>query len=317
MASHDRAGRILVTPRSMTERGLDAVSALAPLTDAGFTLASGPPGRLPALADLETQPRDLVGWLAGVEPITAEVLDLFLDLVVISRNGAGADAIDQAAAADRGIEVLTARGANARGVAELALTQILNGLRGVPAAHAALGQGEWVRTLGRELPDVTVGIVGYGAIGRLLAGFLVGLGATVVAYDPYAAADPADPVRRVELTELFAASHAVSLHSPPGPGGRPVVTTSELGRMPRGGVLVNTARSSLVDAHAVLAALEDGQLASYAVDAFDEEPPVLTPLLRHPRTVLTPHLGGYTAASTRRATEQSVANLLAVLRPGG
>lgn len=301
----------------MTERGLDAVPALASLTEAGFTLVSGPPGRLPGVADLEAQPHDLIGWLAGVEPITAAILDLFPVLRVISRNGAGADAIDEAAAAMRGIEVRTARGANARGVAELALTQILNGLRSVPTAHAALQQGEWVRTIGRELPDVTVGIVGYGAIGRLLAGFLVGLGATVVAHDPYAAEDPTDPVRRVDLAELFAASDAVSLHSPPAPGGRPLVTAAELSRMPRGGVLVNTARSCLVDPDAVLAALEDGQLASYAVDAFDAEPPVLTPLLRHPRTVLTPHLGGYTTASTRRATEQSVANLLAVLSPEG
>lgn len=309
------AESILVTPRSMTERGLDAVSALAPLTIAGFTLVSGPPGRLPGLTDLEQVPRDLVGWLAGVEPIPGSALDLFPDLRVISRNGAGADAIDVAAAAERGIEVRTARGANARGVAELALTHILNGLRHIPPSHAALRQGEWVRTIGRELPDVTVGIVGYGAIGRLLAGFLVGLGATVVAADPYAPEDPADPVRRVDLAELFAAADVVSLHSPSAPGGGPLVTATELDRMPPGGVLVNTARSSLVDPAAVLAALDRGRLSSYAVDAFDAEPPVLTPLLEHPRTVLTPHLGGYTTASTRRASEQSVANLLAVLRP--
>ncbi len=308
------AGRILVTPRSMTERGLDAVDALAPLTAAGFELVSGPPGRLPTLADLEQAPRDLVGWLAGVEWVTAAALDLFPDLRVISRNGAGADAVDQAMARARGIEVRTARGANAQGVAELALTQILNGLRNVPAAHAALRDGGWERSLGRELPDITVGLVGYGAIGRLLGGMLVGLGSTVVAHDPYSPVGLDDPVRRVELDELFEVADAVSLHSPPRPDG-PLVTAGRLARMRPGGVLVNTARASLIDPAAVLAALDAGRLAAYAVDAFDAEPPVPTPLLQHPRTLLTPHLGGYTAASVRRATEQSVANLLAVLVP--
>ncbi len=310
------ARRILVTPRSMTERGLDAVPELQRLTAAGFELVSGPPGRLPTLADLRERPRDIIGWLAGVEPITADVLDLYADLVVISRNGAGADAVDLAAAGRRGVSVVTARGANARGVAELALAQIMNGLRSIPAADRALHAGGWVRSIGRELPDVTVGIVGYGAIGRLLGSFLVALGAGAVTFDPYAPADDHDPVRRVGLDELFTVADVVSLHSPPPADGRPLVGAPELARMRPGGLLVNTARSSLVDPAAVLAALRTGQLAGYAVDAFDAEPPVLTPLLLDERTILTPHLGGYTAASTRRATEQSVTNLLEVLAAG-
>ena len=105
----------------------------------------------------------------------------------------------------------------------------------------------------------------------------------------------------------------VSLHCPPLAGGAPLVDANRLAHAARGSVLVNTARSALVDDEAVLAALEDGTLRAYAVDAFDTEPPELTPLLRHARVIATPHLGGYTHASVSRATSVAVQNLLAVL----
>jgi len=119
------------------------------------------------------------------------------------------------------------------------------------------------------------------------------------------------PVPLVDLDALIARCDVVSLHAPP--GARPLLDADRLARVRPGTVLVNTARSALVDDAAVLAALEDGRLAAYAVDAFDSEPPVLTPLLRHERVVATPHVGGFTGASVRRATATAVENMLAVL----
>lgn len=304
--------RILVTPRSLTDDADAARAVLAPLRERGWEVVTAPAGRVPTNAELHGLVVGVDGWLAGVEHIGPDVLDRADRLRVISRNGVGADGVDLDAAASRGVEVLLARGANSRGVAELAVALVLASLRGLPAAHAALHDGRWERTLGREVADLTVGVVGLGAIGRLVAAITGAMGATVIGSDPFV--DPATaPVPVVPLDELFARSDVVSLHTPPAADGRPVVDAALLASMPADGVLVNTARASLVDDAAVLVALESGALRGYAVDAFDTEPPEPTPLLRHPRTITTPHLGGYTDASTRRAASAAVANLVASL----
>ncbi|RWZ49813.1 oxidoreductase [Labedella phragmitis] len=304
--------RILVTPRSVTAAGLESVIELQPLRDAGFELVSGPAGTTPTAADLADVPHDIVGWLAGVERIGPAEMDLLPALRVISRNGAGADAIDAAAAAARGIEVLTARGANARGVAELALSHMLAGVRGTVPSHDALRRGEWFRTPGREFPDLTVGVVGYGAIGRLSAAFARGLDARVLVSDPFAVSDRPD-VESVELGDLFARADVVTLHAPPPADGTPLLDRRRIALLPPRAVVVNTARWSLVDPTAMLDALESGAVSCYAVDAFAEEPPAPHPLLEHPNVILSAHLGGYTDASVRRAVEGAVAGLLSTL----
>lgn len=307
--------RILVTPRSLTAAGLDSVEALAPLRERGWELVAGPAGRLPTEDELVDLVPGVDGWLAGVETISARVLERADRLRVLSRNGVGADAVDLDAAGARGVEVALARGANSRGVAELALLLILTALRDTTRADASVKAGGWYRSLGREMPDITVGLVGFGAIGRLVAASARALGARVLAHDPYATdADIATAgVEPATLERLFAEADVVSLHSPPPADGSALVTGALLALLPDDAVLVNTARSALVDDSAVLDALASGRLRSYAVDAFDSEPPELTPLLLHERTVTTPHLGGYTAASVRRATELAVANLIATL----
>ncbi len=296
--------RVLVTPRSLTAAAPAFPVELQPLFDAGFEVVFGPAGRVPNEAELLELVDGVDGWLAGVERIGAPVLAAASNLKLISRNGVGADNIDAAEAELLGVEIVLARGSNSRGVAELAFTLGLSCLRAVPEANSAMHAGRWQRRLGRELHDCTVGIVGFGAIGGLVAGFATVFGATVVAFDPYAEVTAESGVKQVELDELFSLSDVVSLHSPP--SGQPIVTAGRLATLPSGAVLVNTARSALVDSDAVLAALTSGQLSWYAVDAFDVEPPEPSPLLAHPHTIMTPHLGGYTAASVRRATQQAV-----------
>jgi phosphoglycerate dehydrogenase-like enzyme len=303
--------RILVTPRSLTSADLDELPELSPLRERGYSIVATPAGLVPTAEDLRRALPGVVGWLAGIEPISGEVLDAAADLRVISRNGAGSDNIDQAAAEARGIAVRTARGANAQGVAELALAHIMNALRELSWSNTALHEGGWTRVRGREIADLEVGVVGQGAIGARVAAIFAALGARIHYYDPYVA-DAAGYSRHDDLASLLAASDVVSLHVP-AIGDRALIGRDEVAAMRQGVVLVNTARAALVDEHAALDGLESGRIGCYAVDAFDQEPPVLTPLLRHRRTVMTPHAGGFTDASVRRATEQAVANIIDAL----
>jgi D-3-phosphoglycerate dehydrogenase len=307
--------RILITPRSLTAAGLENVRELEPLRALGYELIPGPAGRLPSEDELVALVPGAEAWLAGVEPISARVLDVASSLTVISRNGVGADAIDLQAAEANGIEILLARGANSRGVAELTMLLILATLRDLPRANTNMKNEIWQRTLGREMPDITIGLIGFGAIGRLVAQLANAFGSTVLAHDAYTEVDAASGATSASLREVFEQSHIVSLHSPPAADGAPIITAEVLKWMMPHSILINTARSSLVDEVAVLNALHDNHLAAYAVDAFDTEPPELTELLRHPNTLLSPHLGGFTTASTRRATELAVSNLVTRLNP--
>lgn len=313
MPASGSRGKVLVTPRSLTAHSLASNAELRLLTDAGFELVSGPPGRCPTEDELLELAYPCVGWLAGVEPITARVIQAAPHLRVISRNGVGVDSIDLDAAQRHGVRVARAPGANARGVAELALGLMLAALRRIPQSDRALRDGRWQRWQGRELATCTVGLVGYGTIGRTVAGLLHTLGATVVACDPMLpSGSPAD-VSLVALDELLAASDVISLHVPTQPGSAALLGAPQLARMRPGAILVNTARASLVDEAAALEALNSGRLACYAVDVFDTEPPHPSQLHQHDGVILTPHIGGFTVDSVRRATRDAVVNLLDAL----
>lgn len=304
---------ILVTPRSLTGAGLDSVAELEPLRQAGFEIIGSSAGQTPGEAELIDLLRGrVVGWLAGVETISGKVLASAGALRVIARNGVGADNVDLGAAESSGIQVRTAPGANAQGVAELAVAHGLALLRSIPQGNDALHSGRWERTKGRELGDVRVGVVGYGSIGRRVANLFTALGTTVTVYDPFLAGAPEHQVVR-DIDDLLSNSDVLSLHAPPDPNG-PLLSRSRLALLPSGAIVINTARSALIDPVAMHEALESGAIAGYAVDAFDQEPPIIDELLSHPRTVMSAHVGGFTDASVRRATEAAVANLVEVLR---
>jgi D-3-phosphoglycerate dehydrogenase len=304
--------KILVTPRSLTSaRG----PGLEPLEQAGYELVFSAPGRLPGEDELLALLPGCVGYLAGVEPIGERVLAAAPGLVAISRNGVGIDNIDLVAAERHGVRVLRADGANSRAVAELTLVLVLGALRHVPREDAFVKAGKLERFQGREAGGRTLGIVGCGAIGKLVARFGLALGMRVLAYDvaPDVSFAPATDFRFATLDEVLAAADVVSLHSPPPPSGRPLVTAVELARMRAGAILVNTARAGLVDPTAVLAALRSGSLSAYATDTVDAESPDLAPLFRDERVIATPHIGAYTEETVARATAAAVENLLRAL----
>ena len=304
--------RILVTPRSLT-RGGDP--ALELLKEAGHTLVFCTPGKAPEEQELLSLVPGCAGWLAGVERITDAVLARADCLKAISRNGTGVDSIDLAACERRGIAVLRAEGANARGVAELTLALVLGLLRSVPFGDARMKTGGWERRQGTELEGRTLGVIGTGRIGKLVTKFALAMDMRVLGFDafPDSRYVPSTDFRYVSLENLLGSSDIVTLHCPHTPGAKPLIDAAALARMKKGAVLVNTARGGLVDDEAVLAVLEDGRLAGYGVDAYEMEPPGPSPLLSHDRVIATPHVGAFTAESVSRATRVAVDNLLGAL----
>ena len=255
------------------------------------------------------------GWLAGVEKITDKVLREARGLKAISRNGTGVDSIDLEACKRLGIAVLRADGANARGVAELTLGLLLSLLRSIPASSAAMKAGGWERSYGIELEGRTLGVIGCGKIGKLVARFALALDMHVLGYDAYPDATfaPSPRFRFAALDEVLASSDALTLHCPHTPGEPPLINPRSIAKMKKGAYIVNTARAGLVEPAAVLRALEEGRVSGYAVDAYDTEPPAPSPLLSHKKVITTPHIGAFTVESVSRATRAAVENLLAAL----
>jgi D-3-phosphoglycerate dehydrogenase len=303
-------GKIAVTPRSLSREGHPA---LEKLRQAGFEVVFPTPGRQPEESEIAAFLPECVGYLAGVEPVSREVLARSPQLKVISRNGVGVDNIDLQAAEELGIRVEIAHGANAQGVAELALALILAGVRDVPWSDRMLKAGEWQRKQGIELAGRMLGVVGCGQIGKRLVEMAVGVGMRVRAFDlfPDVSFKPSGDFAFTALDDLLAEADVISLHCPA--GDQPLIDAAAIARMKNGVFLVNTARAALVDDDAVLAALNSGKLSGFATDVYHQEPPGASELLRHELVIATPHAGGFTEESVRRASEAAVDNLLDVL----
>ena len=234
--------------------------------------------------------------------VTAEVIAAGKQLAVIGRAGIGVDNVDVGAATARGIVVMNTPGGNTVTTAEHAIALLVALARHIPQATASMKSGKWDKKsfVGMELYNRTLGVIGLGNIGRIVAQRARGLGMKVVAYDPFLSADAAAKleVELLDLDSLLARSDALSVHVP-----RTADTAGLLGRAAfakaRPGVLVvNAARGGIVDEDALLEALESGAVGGAALDVFEEEPPPKDhPLVAHPRVICTPHLG----ASTEQA----------------
>lgn len=301
--------RVLVTPRSVTRAGHPA--SLGRLEARGFEVVFCTPGVLPSEDELCRLVPDCVGYLAGVEAITARVLDAAKKLKAISRNGTGVDGIDLDAAKERGIKILRAEGANARGVAELAFSMILALSRGLTVNDRDMKSGGWSRTAGSELDGKTLGLFGFGRIGRLVARFALAFDMRVLVSDPYARGS--EDVAFVAPEEIIRQSDIISFHCPPSAGGRSILDAAAIGKLKPGVLLINTARSGLIDADAVLGALNDGRVGGLGLDVFACEPPTDRRLAEHPKVIATPHIGGFTPESIDRAMTIAVDNLLEAL----
>ena len=274
---------------------------------------------------------DLIDRLDGVEvliveadPVSRDVIEGAESLRVIGICRGDPVNVDIEAATKAGIPVVRAPGRNADAVAELTIGLLFAVIRGIVASDADIRAGRWVieeripqqRYRSREVAGMTVGLVGCGAVGQAAAKRLVGLGATVIAYDPYA--DPARMqelgVELVELDGLLERSDVVSIHAAVTPETRGMLGEEQFARMKQGAYFVNSARFGIADEQAVLDALRSGHLAGAAFDHFEGEfLPADHPLLSMMNVVLTPHIGGQTAQTIENHTQAIADGLQAIL----
>ncbi len=237
--------------------------------------------------------------------VTAALLQAGSELVVVGRAGVGLDNVDVQAATKRGILVVNAPESNIISTAEQTMALILAQARHTAQADASLRAGRWERSklLGMELHGKTLGIVGLGRVGSLVAERAAAFGMRLIAHDPYVGADRGAEigVGMVSLEDLAESSDIVTVHVTKGPETIGMIGARFLAMSKRGVRIVNVSRGGVVDEEALNAALLSGQVGGAGLDVFAVEPPAGSPLLSHPNVVVTPHLGAATHEAQERA----------------
>jgi D-3-phosphoglycerate dehydrogenase len=275
------------------------VDALGPDFEVRSVDGTDRPALLAALADADAV------LVRSATKIDAEAIAAAPVLKVVARAGVGLDNVDIKAATTAGVMVVNAPTSNIISAAELTVGHILSLARHIPAAHAALAQGQWKRSAytGVELFEKTVGIIGLGRIGALITARLQAFGVNVIAYDPYVTSARAQQlgVTLVTLDELLAQSDFITIHMPKTPETTGMISDEQLALMKPTAFIVNVARGGLIDEDALHRALTSGTIAGAGLDVFVSEPPKESPLLALPNVVVTPHLG----ASTDEAQEKA------------
>ncbi|RME51578.1 MAG: hypothetical protein D6796_00545 [Caldilineae bacterium] len=249
--------------------------------------------------------------------VTAKVMEAATSLKVIARAGAGLDNIDIAAARARGIEVVNAPDANTHAVAEHTMGLMLALARRLPEADRSLKKGEWKKSalVGTGLYDKTLGIIGFGRIGREVARRAQAFGMHILVNQRRRTPELEleSDVRAVDLHDLLRLSDFVTLHVPLKPDTVGLIGRAELAMMKPNAYLINTARGKIVDETALLEALNAGQIAGAAVDVFTQEPALNSDLARHPRVIATPHIAASTADAQRAAAVTVARQILDIL----
>ena len=267
--------------------------------------------------ELTSRVKGIDGWIAGLDEIDASVIAAADRLKVIARYGVGYDRVDLAAATRRGIVVTNTPGANSAAVAELTIGLMLALGRRICQADQAVRSGQWPRIAGVGLAGKTVGLVGFGSIGRETARRLSAFGCRVLVADPFVSPEAVSGCGAglVPLDVLLPASDFVCLHAAATPATAGMVNESFLRKMKPGAFLVNTARGELIDEAALGQAIESGRLRGAALDCFRNEPPAADhPLLRLPQVMVTPHTGAHTDEAVNAMGRMALDACLAVLR---
>ncbi len=253
--------------------------------------------------------------------VTAELIARADNLKVIGRAGIGVDNVDVEAATKRGIVVANAPQSNIVAAAEHTLALMLAVARNVPRAHASLIAGRWERSelSGAELYEKTLGILGFGRIGQLVAARARGFGMHVLAYDPFVAEDRFRElgVEKAEAPdELFGRADFVTVHLPRTPETRGFLDAEAFAKMKDGVIVLNVARGELLVDADLQAALDSGRVGGAGLDVFQQEPITEHPLFSYPQVVVTPHLGASTAEAQDRAGVQTAEQVVAALTGG-
>jgi len=260
----------------------------------------------------ETEVTDLiqqhqpVGIIAGVEPLTKQVIELSKGLKVISRCGIGMDSVDLKAAKEKNISVVNTPDAPTISVAELTLGLILSLLRKIHVSDAGIRRNQWVRPTGNLLNNKTVGIIGCGRIGSHLSILLKAFGCKILGYDPFMVKKPG--IRVIELDDVLSNSNIVSLHIPYNDENYHFINANRIEKIKKGGILVNAARGGLIDENALYDAIISGHLGGAALDCYEKEP-YIGKLKNLENVLLTAHIGSYAKEGRVMMERQAVENL--------
>ena len=287
----------------------DTNPAVQRLVSAGLQLVTNPYGRRLTEDEAENLLKDdVIGMIAGIEPLTARVIQSATSLKVISRCGTGMDSVDLAAAKTHGITVLNTPEAPAQAVAELTMGLMLACLRQICQTDRQVRKGEWPRTQGGLLAAQTVGLIGLGHIGTRVAKLCQAFEANVIAYDPYISKTPSS-LTCVPLEQLLESANIVSLHTPYNTELHHLLDARAFARMKSGALVINAARGGLIDEQALKDALDSGKLGAAALDTFEQEP-YQGPLLECSNLILSSHVGSLAKEARQRMELEAAENLL-------
>ncbi|MEA2104560.1 MAG: D-2-hydroxyacid dehydrogenase [Candidatus Cloacimonadota bacterium] len=269
-------------------------ACLAKMKEAGHELVDETQKKTPEeLAEL------IPGYDAVVIRSATKVRKVAIDaadkLKIIVRGGVGLDNVDCDYAKSKGVKVSNTPTASSKSVAELALAHMFGLYRFLPQANITMRNGEWNKKkyVGHEIGGKTLGIIGFGHIGKSLAEKAIALGMNVIAYDPYVKETDID-AKIVDLDTLFAKSDIISLHIPHTDETHYIIDADAIGLMKDGVMIINCARGGVVDEKALLAGLNSGKVAFAGVDSFEDEPSNNTELINHPNVSVSPHIGAGT-----------------------
>jgi len=305
-------GRVLVKEK-VGDSGVEALRAAGLQVDLGYDWDR---------AELERRIGDYDAILIrSATKLDAELMARATRLRIVARAGVGIDNVDVVAATKRGIVVANAPRSNVVTAAEHTLALLLALARNIPQAHGSLTAGRWERASfsGIEVMDKTLGILGFGRIGQLVATRARAFGMDVVAYDPYVAADLYQQLG-VQQTDspqgIYERADFITLHLPTTPETDGFLDADAFAQMRPGVRILNVARGSLIVDADLQEALDSGQVAGAALDVFDTEPTTEHPLFHYPNVVVTPHLGASTAEANDRAGAQAAEQIVAALNGG-
>lgn len=303
--------KILTSPSSFGQVGPQPFDML---NDNGFEFINNPYGRKLTEDEVIDLAKDCIGIVAGVEPLTARVIDALPGLKCISRVGIGMDNVDLAYAKEKGIIVTNTPDGPTRSVAELTLAMTFALLRRIPQADAAIKRKQWTKQTGNLILNKTIGIIGLGRIGRAVAQLFRGIGNPVIGYDVIKNEDwsKEHSVKLVDFNYLISNSDIISLHVPGNPDKEYLIGSNEFAQMKSSALFINISRGGIVDEDALYNALKTNKIRGAAIDVFSKEP-YDGPLTELDNIVLTPHIGSYAEEGKLLMEIDAVKNLIDAL----
>ena len=296
---------ILVATSSFTKRDSAHIQRLK---ENGFNIHFNPFHRRMTEKELcKLLNNNVIGVIAGLEPYTEHSVQNASQLKVISRCGIATDNVDRVAIEKKGISLYNTPDAPSQSVAELTVGLILSVLRHIPCADKAIRSQQWKPRMGSLLHGKTVGLLGYGRIGKKVANLLQAFGANLLIHDPYPQSSHSSG-SMVDFERLIASSDIISLHCPSSDETRHMINEKSISMMRKGTYIINTSRGDLIDESALVSAIKADHIAGAGLDVYEHEP-YHGPLFELDQVVMTAHMGSYAKESRLMMEEEALRNL--------